>query len=71
MAKKQSDNAYQGPTDGTYDQLNSPLNVQKADPDPQAALDNPLIPGAKGEGVADPLGILDLTGPKGRRGDPR
>ena len=55
MAKKGKD--YQGPTDGSYSNLNTPLNVPKADPDPQAAYDNSAFPGAKGEGVRNPMGI--------------
>lgn len=72
MAKRDKNHtAYQGPTDGTYDELNTPLNVQKDDKDPQVALDNGLIPCAKGERLDDPMGYLeDLTGPRGRRGDP-
>lgn len=72
MAKRDTNHdAYQGPTDGAYDELNTPLQVAKDAKDPQVDYDNDIIPGAMGEGVQDPLGILNLTGPKGRRGDPR
>lgn len=59
-------------TDGTFNELASPLNVPKAKLDPQADLQNSVFPGAKGQMPSDPLGIVDdLTGPRGRRGDPK
>jgi hypothetical protein len=58
-------------TDGTYNQLSTPLNCPKAEEDPQAQLENKVIPGAAGESLDDPMGYLeDLTGNRGRRGDP-
>ena len=70
MAKKSNDPIESG-TDGAYSQLHTPLNVPKADTDPQAQLDNSAIPHAKNGMNADPMGYLDLTGPRGRRGDPK
>lgn len=58
-------------TDGTFNELATPLNVPKAKEDPQADLNNSMFPGAKGESLDDPMGYLDLTGPRGRRGDPK
>lgn len=58
-------------TDGTYNEFNTPLNVPKAKADPQADLQNSVFPGSKGDSVHDPSGYLDLTGPRGRRGDPK
>lgn len=61
--------------DGTYDELHTPLNAPKADADPQGQLDNAVIPIAKSSAkseIPDPQGYLgDLTGPRGRRGDPK
>jgi len=56
--------------DGTYSELLTPLNVPKADADPQAQLQNDVIPFSTGQDHNDPLGILDLTGERKRRGDP-
>lgn len=58
--------------DGTFSQLASPLNVPKAKPDPQADLQNEVFPYESGTDYHDPMGYLnDLTGPRGRRGDPK
>lgn len=71
MAKHGSSPVEGAPTDGSYDELHTPLNAPKAKPDPQADLDNHEIPFADGKGDHDPMGyIADLTGPRGRRGDP-
>lgn len=71
MAKKMQDPVDSAIEDGTFNALHTPLNTPKAGPDPQANLDNSIFPGAKGENIDDPMGYLDLTGPKGRRGDPK
>lgn len=70
MAKKGSDPVDNAETDGSYNQLSTPLNVPKAEEDPQAQLDNSVIPHAHGAQDPDPMGYLNLTGMKGRRGDP-
>jgi hypothetical protein len=71
MAKKGSDPVDGAVTDGTYSQLSTPLNVPKASADPQADYKNDVIPHAEGHGDHyDPMGYLDLTGDRGRRGDP-
>jgi len=56
--------------DGSYSQLATPLNVPKSEPDPQADYENSVIPHASADDSYDPMGYLDLTGPRGRRGDP-
>ncbi len=68
---KDADPVMNAQTDGSYEQFNTPLNCQKAEEDPQTALDNSVIPWTKGGHNDDPMGILDLTGPRGRRGDPQ
>lgn len=71
MARKGGDDPVEGAvTDGTFSQLHSPLNVPKSSADPQADLKNDVIPYAKGNTTYDPMGYLDLTGERGRRGDP-
>lgn len=74
MARKQPipgrDPVIDATDDGTYSELLTPLNAVKADPDPQAQLQNDLIPYSTGQDAHDPLGILDLTGERDRRGDP-
>lgn len=54
-------------TDGTFDNLDSPLAVPKAPADPQADLDNRIIPGSTGELRDDPMGFLRDLEPKGRK----
>ena len=71
MSKQTSDPVDSAITDGTYSELSTPLNVPKAAPDPQAQLDNKIIPHADGDETYDPMGYLDLTGKTGRRGDPK
>lgn len=71
MAKGSADPVTGAVTDGSYDQFLTPLNSPKAKADPQADLDNRVIPWANDERYHDPMGYLDLTGPKGRRGDPK
>ena len=56
--------------DGSYSEFLTPLNAPKSEADPQANLDNAVIPWADDEHYHDPLGLLNLTGPRGRRGDP-
>jgi len=56
--------------DGTYSEMLTPLNTPKSDPDPQAQLQNDIIPFSTGHDAHDPLGIFNLTGERGRRGDP-
>lgn len=74
MAKRQprpgADPVMDSTDDGTYSELLTPLNAPKAEADPQAQLMNDIIPFATGQDHHDPLGILDLTGERGRRGDP-
>lgn len=72
MAKKiGKDPALNAATDGSYSQLSTPLSAPKAGPDPQGALDNGIIPFASSDSTEDPMGFLDLTGDRGRRGDPK